>query len=164
MRTMLSQENIPQEQGEHTPMVEDIPSHEIYSSLLGIKRRPPDTSVVLHNHGTSSTTSTGAAIIERDDPQEKTPKTAFGQTYAKSQELQLSSLLLGPSNKGFTLLWGGENKMEDWASIVKDPSCPSKQCYQPEENRDWGLGIARRQRALLIINLLKRARVGLLLC
>ena len=93
----MAHDDVPQER-EHIPMVEDIPSHEIYASLLGIKRKssPPESPIEGNATG-------GFVVIERDDP-ERVPKTAFGQTYTKSQQMKLSSLLLGPSNKGFKLL------------------------------------------------------------
>jgi hypothetical protein len=84
-------------------IVEDIPSHEIYASLLGIKRKPAlATASVISNNSSSS----GVMVVETDTsiPPAPTPS-AFGRAFAKSQELPpLSNLLLDNSNKGFQLL------------------------------------------------------------
>lgn len=93
----MAHDDVPQER-EHIPVVEDIPSHEIYASLLGINRKSMQPKASLERNDTEA-----AVVIERDDL-EQVPKTAFGQTYAKSQQIQNSSLLLDPSNKGFKLL------------------------------------------------------------
>jgi hypothetical protein len=77
-------------------IVEDIPSHEIYASLLGIKRKPTLPTVTINSSTNSS------IVVETDSI--LPPSTAFGRAFAKSQEIPLSNLLLTNSNKGFQLL------------------------------------------------------------
>lgn len=155
---MLLQDNVSLEQ-EHSFLVEDIPSHEIYSSLLGIKRKPlckPDVSP------RPTSVTAGTAIIKSDDCQNVPVfKTAFGQTYAKSQEIQLSSslLLLGPSNKGFKLLlkmgWrerdGGLGKHRQGSLL------PIKTVFQP--GKKLGLGARNRKAARISHQPVNKERV-----
>jgi hypothetical protein len=102
---MAQGEDGPQPQRQQQPiLVEDIPSHEIYTSLLGIKRRSPSPAVVAVPSASWNNATTAPIVEMEHDRQKIIPTTAFGQTYAKSQETQLTSLFLDRSNKGFEIL------------------------------------------------------------
>lgn len=78
-------------------MVEEVPSHEIYASLLGIQRKPSCS-----NHP-STAPSLDTTVIPTDN--EVAGNSAFGQAYRHAQDTKaLSSLAIQPSNKGFQLL------------------------------------------------------------
>lgn len=77
-------------------MVEEVPSHEIYASLLGIQRKP------LLSVSSCPKNSPGATVIPIEEAE--IPRSSFGQAYQRAQETKFSSLAIQPSNKGFKLL------------------------------------------------------------
>lgn len=89
-----------QEQQQQSVLVEDIPSHEIYTSLVGIKPRP---SPLLQQQLAPS--SSEVAIVEIGiSERRQNNRTEFWRTYMKSKEIQFSSMSIDSSNKGFKLL------------------------------------------------------------
>lgn len=90
-------------------VVEDVPSHELYSAIVGSsslsKRRNPDLSLLSSGSGPSVSDSEEEA--ERDSPVEiSSSKGQFNQFYDQSlnSSESTSQLKLDSANRGFTLL------------------------------------------------------------
>lgn len=119
-------------------VIEEAASHEIYASLLGIRRRvaPPLLE------------ATGAALIESEDDENDTsqekaqPTTSLIQSLKKSEETVMSSLRLDKSNKGFEML----SKMgwkESEGGLGRDrqgPMLPIKTVFKSDKK---GLGVGK---------------------
>ena len=138
---ILAHNNDGLQEWQQSVLVEDIPSHEIYTSLVGIKRRTSpivEQQPVPSSHGA---TTSGAAIVENwtiGEPRQNIRAEFWQTTYMKSQEIQLSSISIDRSNKGFKLL----SKM-GW------------------REQDGGLGKRRQGSMLPIQTVLKEGKLGL---
>lgn len=130
----------PIQQQSSVHVVEEIPSHEIYASLLGIKRKPSLTVVP----AVRSSNSYATVVVETDSIQPST--TAFGRAYAKSKEIPISSLLLDPSNKGFKLLQKmGWNESEGGLGRNRQGSLVPVTTVLKDNKK--GLGAGKRKKA-----------------